>query len=567
MKKIYLLTLFFSSLIVNLFSQEILVVQPGVGTLNAAIAANGGTKIYQLTAGEWYGLNGPIENVNYHLQIIGSDPLVPGGQPATLQTGTDVNGLPFNKMFEAKGDITLKNIYFVNADLNGQIAPQFIVQSKTSARVVVDHCVLHPVCVEIGVNGQAGDIKTYFTNNQIINHGHQLSPNDGHLFAFDNTSGVGLDTLWVENNTFVCMGMNLFQGSFGNMLNNVVNFNHNTFVMTKSQIDWTTKKMEQYWTNNLMFDVQTQPYANHWQPMPGGDPAMPKPNLIYADALDNEVLPSSRPNFVQYNSHYRAQGFYDLIDELNAFAATQQPALPGVYLYPLVWPADTVNSREAQMFVSNDFPNFKYGNTITNVDPEWNDAKIYEHEANFILWSKPASYIHALGQNPANYPPATEWPQWHWIPSGDISNNSVWPVFDGTYKNSQTLKGSIEKNIPLGDLNWYPEAKTAWEANKAAIWAHIKSGNESQIDIGYFPASNPVVMKEALEVYPNPASDIIRLKGASNANITISTIDGRTIKSVMNASQINVEDIKAGLYFITIKEGRNSSTQKILIAR
>jgi hypothetical protein len=565
MKKIYILAMLAFSIVGNMLAQDILVVAPGVGTLNDAVAANGGSKIYQLTAGEWYGLNAPIENVDYHLQIIGSEPAVEGGKPATLQTGSYVNGAPFDKMFDAKGDITLKNIYFVNADLTAQVPNQFLVQSKSDARVIVDNCVLHPACVALGINGQGGNIKTYFTNNLVIDHGHQLSPNDGHFFAFDNTTGVGLDTLWVENNTFVCMGMNLFQGSFGNMVNNVVSFNHNTFVLTKSQIDWTTKKMEQYWTNNLMFDLQTQAYANNWQPMPGGDAAMPKPNLIYADTLTDEVLPSSRPNFVQYNSHYRAQGFYDLIDELNEFSAAN--GLPGVYLYPLVWPADTLNSREAQMFASDDFPNFKYGNTITDVDPQWEDATIYDHEANFIEWSRPASYIHALGQPAGDYPPATEWAQWWWIPSGDLSDNSVWPVFNGKYTNPETLTGSIEKNIPLGDLNWFPDAKEAWEANYDAIWAHMKAGNETQIDISYFPSAVQNAKAEALSVYPNPAQDVIMVKGGKMADITIMNVIGRTIRSAQNVSQVNVSDLANGIYFVTVKEGTKTSTQKVLITR
>ncbi len=90
--------------------------------MNAAVATYGGDKIYELTAGEWYQLDAPIENVDYHLQIIGSEPAEPGGMPATLQTGSDVNGAVFSNMFDAKGDITLKNIYFVNADLNAQVA-------------------------------------------------------------------------------------------------------------------------------------------------------------------------------------------------------------------------------------------------------------------------------------------------------------------------------------------------------------------------------------------------------------------------------------------------------------
>ncbi|TSA31836.1 MAG: T9SS C-terminal target domain-containing protein [Porphyromonadaceae bacterium] len=566
MRKVYILTLLAFLFIGTTFAQSILVVEPGVGTLNAAIAANGGTKIYQLTAGEWYGLDAPIENIDYHLQIIGSEPAVAGGKPATLQTGSDVNGVAFDKMFDAKGDITLKNIFFVNADLTAQVAQQFLVESKTNARIIIDRCILHPSCVALGINGQGGNIKTYFTNNQVIDHGHQLSPNDGHFFAFDNTTGIGLDTLDVHNNTFVCIGMNLFQGSFGNMVNNVVSFNHNTFVFTKSQIDWTTKKMEQYWMNNLMFDLQTQPYANNWQPMPGGDAAKPKPNLIYADTLPGEVMPSTRPNYVQYNAHYRHQGFYDLITELNIFSKAN--GLPGVYLFPLVWPRDTVNSREAQMFGSTDFPKFKYGNTITDVDPQWTDTRIYVNETNFIKWTRPASYIHALGQPAGNYPPATAWDQWWWIPSGDLSNNSVWPVFDGTYHNARTLTGSLEKNVPLGDLNWYPAAKAAWTEHQSEIWAHIKAGNTDQIDIGYNPASVPNEMLESLSVFPNPAKTVLNIKGAENADVMIVTIDGRVVLNVKHVSKVNISDLPSGMYFVTITEGKNVSTpQKVLIVR
>uniref|UniRef100_UPI00321796E4 T9SS type A sorting domain-containing protein n=1 Tax=uncultured Draconibacterium sp. TaxID=1573823 RepID=UPI00321796E4 len=568
MKKIYSNVILFVLLLISsaVMSQTTLVVEPGLGTLNAAIEENGGNVIYELTAGKWYGLDAPIENADYHLQIIGGDPEVEGGMPATLQTGSNVNGAPFGEMFNAKGNITLKNIYFVNADLMGQVASQFLVQSKTDSRIIIDGCILHPAAIAFGVNGQAGKIKTYFTNNQVIDHGHQLSPNDGQFFSFENNTGVGLDTLFVENNTFVCIGMNLFTTGFNKSVNNVVNFNHNTFVFSKSQIDWCNFKMEEYWTNNLMFDVQTQFYANNWQPMPGGDASMPKPNLIYADTLVNEVLPSTRPNFVQYNAHYRAQGFYDLIDELNAFSA--ENGLPGGYLYPLVWPKDTISSREAQMFNSSDFPYFQYGNTITDVDPEWTDQRIYEHEAAFIEWTKPASYIHGLGQPSDNYPAPAEWAQYWWIPSGDLSNNSVWPVFDGTYSNTQLLHGSIEKNIPLGDLNWFPEAKAVWAANKEAIEAHIKSGNTNQIDIGYFPTDVKILNKSSeFTIYPNPATDIIKIGGVTSANVKITSMNGRHLKTVNNVSQVDISDLPNGIYLVTIIDGENVLTQKLSVKR
>jgi hypothetical protein len=571
MRKFYMLAFFAFLFIGNIVAQEVLVVDPGVGTLNTAVATYGGDRIYELTAGEWYGLDAPIENVDYHLQIIGSEPAEAGGMPATLQTGSDINGAAFGNMFDAKGDITLKNIYFVNADLNAQVANCFMTESKTGSRIIIDKCVFHPMGVSFLINGQGGGTKTYFTNNLAIDHGHQLSPNDGHTFAYDNTTGVGFDTVWIENNTFICVGMNFFQGSFANMVNNLYCVNHNTFVFTKSQIDWCDFKQEQYWTNNLMFDLQVDPYANNWQPMPGGDPSMPKPNLIYADTIPGETMPSERPCFVEYNAHYRAQGFYDLVDEMNVFCAEQDPPLPGVYLYPLVWPADTLTSREAQMFANDtDWPNFKYGNTITDVDPEWTDAEIYNHETNFIAWASPANYIHALGQPSDNYPPATEWPQYWWIPSGDLAANDVWPVFDGTYSNEETLEGSIEVNVPLGDLNWWPEAKAAWEENYDAIWDHMRALNEDQIDIGfagYVPSAVPKVKDEPFVVYPNPANDILKVKAANNVDITIMNVDGRVVRQVKNVSEVRISDLSNGLYNVTVKDGNNVTTQKILIAR
>lgn len=550
----------------NAHSQSVYVVEPGLGTLNTAVKTHKGTRIYQLKAGEWYGLNAPIENVDYHLQIIGAEPAVAGGMPATLQTGSNVNGSPFAMMFDAKGDLTLKNVYFVNADLTAQVGDKFIVQSKANTRIIIDRSVLHPACVSNGVDGQDRSIKTYFTNNQVINHGHQLSPNDNAFFMYSDVANtIGVDTLLVENNTFVCMGTNMFLGGFGTLVNNYVNFNHNTFVLTKSQLGWATKKNEEYWTNNLMFNVNTQPYSNSWQPMPGGDPAKPKPNLIWAAPLDNEVLPSNRPNFVQYNSHYRAKGFYDIITEMNAFAKTK--GLPFVYLFPLVWPKDTVNSREAHMFNSIEYPRFKYGNTMTDVDPQWVDKRIYEHETKFIAWTRPASYIHAMAQPSSNYPAPTAWPQYWWIPSEDLSNNSVWPVFNGVYTNPETLNGSIEKNIPLGDLNWFPKAKAVWQANKERITAHIKAGNTEQIDIGYSPTAVDNIGEALLSVYPNPAVDELQVRGTETAQLSIMTLDGRVVKTASNVKRLSVSDLTNGYYLVKLSDGGIVNTTKLLIQK
>ncbi|MEI8272829.1 MAG: T9SS type A sorting domain-containing protein [Paludibacter sp.] len=541
------------------YAQQVLIVNPGTGTLNTAIDQYQGTRIYQLKAGEWYQLSKPIENAGFDLKIIGEVP-ANNGMPATLQTNFDVNNATFGSMFNAKGNLTIKNVYIVNADMNSTVGNVCIANQLLNNRIIVDNCVIHPAAVSFFLVDQAGNTKTYFTNNQAIDHGHQTSPNDGNFFAYGGAGMAGLDTLLVENNTFVCMGMNMFSGDFTSSRHNFVKWNHNTFCMTKSQFDWAVFKNEEYWTNNLFWDAQTQPYMNTWQPMPGGDPARPKPNLIYGDTLPGEVLPSIRTNFVEFNSFGRQQGFYDLLAEMNTWAKAN--AKPLGYLYDLTWSKDSVNCREAQMFNSTGFPNFKYGNTLRDVDPQWVDSKIYDHGTSMIAWTRPASFIHGFGRAATDFPAASQWTQYWWIPSGDISNNSVWPVFNGKYTNPQTLTGSIE-NLPLGDLNWFPTQKALWLSKKPQIEAYIKAGNTTKMNL----TAIPVLLENSTMIYPNPAKDEIILKGVQNAEVTILSLDGRTLKNIKNVSKVNVSDIANGSYLISIKEGNRISTQKLLIQR
>ena len=541
------------------YAQQVLIVPEGIGTLNTAIDQYQGTRIYQLQAGKWYQLSKPIENAGFDLKIIGEVP-ANNGMPATLQTNYDVTNATFANMFLAKGNLTLKNIYIVNADLNSSVGNACIVSQITGNRIIIDKCVLHPAGVANCISDAAGNSKTYFTNNLAVDFGHQANPNDGHFFIYGGAGLVGLDSLYVENNTFVCMGMNMFSGSFADSKHNYVNFNHNTFCMTKSQIDWADFKNEEYWTNNLFWDAQTQPYMNNWQPMPGGDATMPKPNLIFAAPLSGEILPSTRPCFVEYNSFGRQQGFYDLLKEMNTWAAAN--AKPLGYLFDLTWSKDSIDCREAQMFNSTNFPKFKYGNTLRDVDPQWADSKIYDHGTAFIAWTRPASFIHGYGRAATDFPATSQWTQYWWIPSGDISNNSVWPLFNGVYTNAQTLTGSIE-NLPLGDLNWFPIQKALWLSKKPQIEAYIKAGNTTKMNL----TAISEIKEQSTMVYPNPAKNEIIIKGDQNAEVTILSLDGRILKSVKNVARINVSDIANGSYLITVKEGNTTSTEKLMIQK
>lgn len=577
--------LFFSG--VTTFAQSVLIVEPGVGTLNAAIKANGGNKIYQLKAGQWYQLDAIIENVDYHLQIIGEVPAA-GKIPATLQTNADAGGAVFNKMFDAKGNITLKNVYFVNADLTGVVGNEFLHQSKEDGRTIVDKCIIDPVSNGNGLVMNSGNTKTYFTNNLCLRMGHQLNPNDGHFFVTDNNSGKGVDTLHVENNTFVAMGTTMHAGGFTKFVHNYINWNHNTWVLQKSQIDWTNWENEMYFTNNLMFDFQTQPWAANWQPMPGGDAPQPKPALIYSDTIPGETLPSKTIQYWEYNMHYRNPKFYTMLNELNAMAI--KDSKPIMNLQPLLWPNDSINAklpnnvpRETILFKDDKtFPNWKYGNHLTDIDPKFVEAKIYQRSDSFVVWTKPASMVHAMGYPADQVPPASKWAKWHWDLDGDPSINTAWPVFNGVYTNPALLKASIE-NLPLGDLNWFPEAKAKWEAEKDKIFAHIKSGNEGKYVFTGIQSKIEGVDFTA-DCYPNPFTNettiSFTLKGNTGVEISIVNMMGQEVMSLVNevkpagshtikwnGKDNNGNRIQTGMYLYKIKTDTGSKAGRIIFSK
>jgi hypothetical protein len=68
-------------------------------------------------------------------------------------------------------------------------------------------------------------------------------------------------------------------------------------------------------------------------------------------------------------------------------------------------------------------------------------------------------------------------------------------------------------------------------------------------------------------MFPNPAKDVLNIKGAKGAQVIISTLDGRRVKTLENVSQVNISDLSNGTYVVTIKEGKNVSTQKLVIQK
>jgi hypothetical protein len=83
---------------------------------------------------------------------------------------------------------------------------------------------------------------------------------------------------------------------------------------------------------------------------------------------------------------------------------------------------------------------------------------------------------------------------------------------------------------------------------------------------------NEVENTFGLNVYPNPANDVINVSLNKSTNGTISIVDvaGKVVKtSLINGltSSINASDLTNGVYYVTITDGTSIATEKVVIKK
>ncbi len=55
-----------------------------------------------------------------------------------------------------------------------------------------------------------------------------------------------------------------------------------------------------------------------------------------------------------------------------------------------------------------------------------------------------------------------------------------------------------------------------------------------------------------IQIYPNPANEIIFINWCKKVNVRITTLEGNLVKEIRNASQVNISDLPSGIYSVTL---------------
>ncbi|WP_445737102.1 T9SS type A sorting domain-containing protein [Mariniflexile sp.] len=138
------------------------------------------------------------------------------------------------------------------------------------------------------------------------------------------------------------------------------------------------------------------------------------------------------------------------------------------------------------------------------------------------------------------------------IPSG----TSDWQLIDVTleYKGAAGTEASATYDSIVFFLN--PNADSSGD-----VWYIDNIANSATL-------SSKDFNQDSFEVYPNPVSNVLKLKGNQIAldgvKISILSITGQLIKT-SNSASINVSDIKTGLYLVSIQNKLGQITTKKFI--
>lgn len=63
-----------------------------------------------------------------------------------------------------------------------------------------------------------------------------------------------------------------------------------------------------------------------------------------------------------------------------------------------------------------------------------------------------------------------------------------------------------------------------------------------------------------VQVYPNPAADLVHIDGIDAAEVQIYSVTGQLVKTVYSSNEIDVSDLPGGIYLLRIKDGEGRST-------
>ncbi|MFO7445829.1 MAG: CBM35 domain-containing protein, partial [Ignavibacteriaceae bacterium] len=418
-------------------------------------------RVYKLRKGGYYWNDETIENVGWHLRVVGEDPDPndPNGHPAVFQQVAREDGTLNGRMITGNGSITFRNIYFIGADDGGSQGALYqpIQIDASDSRFEIDNCIFERNSFAIiAWTGSNNDI---FITNNIYRNLIETPPTQ--LW-----SGRGLtiwsdqDTVIIENNTFFNIAFSAFQLESG--VANYLRFNHNTLVNIGRNINTSPWLKTAYFTNNLIVNAFWDGEANNTDELlsPNRDPRAYTSGIFHFGALPTRYgLDEGRTILFSNSAAYLDPRF----ETWYADSIRRQYFIGPVLEEDYVTPFEGIAVQDTTWLTERpDFPTYPTDDIINNMIAyieEVRSSQYYggETPSTTYFWQYPViggDTCHTCPSWPAN------------TPRGVPENFS--------YTTASLLTASTD-GLPLGDLNWFPTQKATFESNIAQYVAAIEA--------------------------------------------------------------------------------------------
>ncbi len=522
-----------------------------------------GPGVYTVEAGKAYAFDGRID-LTFDVTIEGpADGWIMNVTNPPVFANTPAADGSARNFFEIKegGSLTVKNILFTGTNNNDEVVGNFIANTGGS-NMIVDNCAFTD-WQDFALRNQNKGDSISITNCVFIN-GVRLrySPWGGFPLRMD----VACDNVVLENNSVVNSGRLL--ANSGPFHNASVHEMHNTYL--NQTVAGHEQRADEFITaNNIFYNFHFLGHKTEFHS---------SPNNTYDSYFTTWNYFADSKNSLDSISLYLGQNLFYRDQEILDFFAT----VGGDSLAPsLLWEHPDVDS----FIIADD--NYTIGANYADMDPGFT---MHPGNAQAI-----ANHINGHWIEPTG-----DWVDWRipspvsWDESGLPALSNWPPAFDLSYSNT-FLQTAGTDGLPLGDLNWFPDSKETFVADREAIVAAIRDSMTMAVEVydpmtmDQTPLITPLTSTEEVDPtqlsssgnFPNPFNGITTIKFGlqqpSKVSLVVFNLFGQNVyqSTGQDLAPGNYEfnfdgsNLSSGMYLYKIiargRDGRNYVTTNRMI--
>jgi hypothetical protein len=173
-------------------------------------------------------------------------------------------------------------------------------------------------------------------------------------------------------------------------------------------------------------------------------------------------------------------------------------------------------------------------------------------------------------------------PIWR-VVNTDLTNDFVYSDFpipvDLSYSDADLMEGGTD-GLPIGDLNWFPDAKADFNTNKATYFSSLLAAWNAGTTVLAVKELGGVVTEFKLsQNYPNPFNPMTTIEFSlpKAGNVTLKVYDalGKEVATLLDGFKtaqsyrvdFDASSLASGVYFYTLNTGNFSQTKKMVLMK